>query len=150
MTLPKPPFEGSCLCGAVQVLITEPPLLTVACHCRDCQKMSASGYSLATLFPSSGFSCSGELKRGGRGSGPRAHYYCKSCLSLIYTRVEGADDRINLRTSVLNDAALFEPFVELMTDDKMAWVNVPAVRSFARFPDSVDELRGLFEEYSKR
>lgn len=112
--------------------------------------MSASAYSLATLFPSNGFSCSGELIRGGLGSGARVHYYCKACMSLVYTQVAGADDRINLRTSVLNEAALFEPFVELMTDDKMPWANVPAVHSFAGFPASLDEFRALLEEYSKR
>ncbi|MEM1199163.1 MAG: GFA family protein [Pseudomonadota bacterium] len=149
MALPEPPFEGSCLCGAVKVRITEPPLLTMACHCHDCQKMSASAYSLGTLFPSSGFCCSGELIRGGRGSGARTHYYCKSCLSLVYTQVEGADDRINLRTSMLNEAALFEPFVELMTDEKMPWADVPVVHSFNRFPTSADELKSLLEEYAK-
>ncbi|MEM8685758.1 MAG: GFA family protein [Pseudomonadota bacterium] len=149
MTLPKPPFEGSCLCGAVQVRITEPPLLSMACHCRDCQKMSASAYALAIVFPSSGFSCSGELITGGLGSGPRAHYYCKACLSLVYTQIEGADDRINLRTSVLNDAALFEPFVELMTDEKVPWAHVPVVHSFPRFPASADEFKALLEAYSK-
>ena len=150
MALPEPPFDGSCLCGAVKVRITEPPLLTLTCHCRDCQKMSASAYSLGTLFPSSGFSCTGELIRGGLGSGARTHYYCKACLGLIYTKIEGADDRITLRTSVLNEAELFEPFVELMTDEKMPWVNVPAAYSFKRFPTSVDELKALLEEYAKR
>ncbi len=150
MTLPKPPFKGSCLCGSVQVRITEAPLLTLACHCRDCQKMSASAYSLATLFPSRGFSCSGDLIRGGLGCGARVHYYCKACLSLVYTQVEGADDRINLRTSVLDDAALFSPFVELMTDEKVPWAQVPAVHSFDRFPASIDEFKALLDEYSKR
>ena len=150
MARPQPPFEGSCLCGAVQVRVTAPPLLTMACHCRDCQKLSASAYSLTTMFPASGFSCTGDLIRGGLGSGGRDHRFCKSCLSFVLTRIAGANHRINLRTSMLDQAALFEPFVELMTDDKLPWVQVPAVHSFPRYPTSADDLQALLDAYAKR
>lgn len=146
----KPPFEGSCLCGSVQVRATASPLLTLACHCRDCQKLSASAYSLTTMFPSDSFSCTGALITGGLGSQGRTHYFCKSCLNFVYSQIGGADQRINLRTSVLNEAASFEPFIELMTDQKMPWANVPAVHSFSQFPESLDALQALMSEYSKR
>lgn len=150
MVLPKPSLKGACLCGSMQVVATASPLLTLACHCRDCQKLSASAYSLTTMFPSDGFSCTGEMIKGGRGSSGRAHYFCKSCLNLVFTKIEGADDRINLRTSVLNKAALFEPFVEFMTDEKMPWASVPAVHSFPQYPKSLEELQSLMDEYSER
>lgn len=147
---PKPPFEGTCLCGSVQVTATAPPLLTLACHCRDCQKLSASAYSLTTLFPSDSFSCTGELIKGGLASSGRTHYFCKSCLNFIYSQIAGADQRINLRTSVLNEAASFEPFIELMTDEKMPWADVPAVHSFPQYPESLGELQALMDAFSKR
>lgn len=150
MALPKPPFKGSCLCGSVQVGVTGPPLLTLACHCRDCQKLTASAYSLTTMFPFDSFSCTGELIIGGLGSSGPAHYYCKSCLNFIYSQIGGADQRINLRTSVLNEAATFEPFVELMTDDKIPWASVPAVHSFAQYPETFEELQALMDEYSEQ
>lgn len=150
MAIPKFPLKGSCLCGSVQVNITASPLLTFACHCRDCQKFSASAYSLTTMFPRDGFSCAGELIKGGLGSDGRTHYFCKSCLNFIYSQVAGADHRINLRTSVLDEAASFEPFVELMTDEKMPWARVPAVHSFARYPETLEELRELMDNYSER
>lgn len=150
MALPQPPFEGSCLCGAVQIRVTAPPLLTLACHCRDCQKLSASAYSLTTMFPSDHFSCTGELIKGGLCSSGRTHYFCKSCLNFVYSQIGGAEQRINLRTSVLNDAASFEPFVELMTDEKMPWSHVPVARSFSQYPASLDELQALMVGYSNQ
>ncbi|MEM9472149.1 MAG: GFA family protein [Pseudomonadota bacterium] len=150
MVLPEPPLKGACLCGAVQVTLTASPLLTFACHCRDCQKLGASAYSLTTVFPSDCFSCSGELIKGGLGSSGRTHYFCRSCLSFVFSRIEGADQRINLRTSVLSEAASLEPFVELMTDEKLPWARVPAVHSFARYPESLEELQALMDEYSER
>ncbi len=143
------PMTGSCLCGAVQVNVTGLPLLTLACHCRDCQKLTASAYSLTTMFPSAGFSCTGEVIEGGLKSKGRTHYFCKSCLNFVYSQID-AVQRVNLRTSVLNEADLLAPFVELMTDEKMPWVDLPAVHSFAQYPKSAEELQALFDAYSER
>lgn len=147
---PKPPFKGACLCGSVQVKVTAAPLLTFACHCRDCQKFSASAYSLSVMFPSDSFHCSGDLITGGLGSNGRTHYFCKSCLNFIYSQVDGAEHRINLRTSILLDAASFEPFVELVTDEKLPWATVPAINSYSHYPTSLDALQALMEAYAKR
>ena len=38
---------GGCACGAVRYELTKPPLALFACHCTDCQKMTAAAYSLA-------------------------------------------------------------------------------------------------------
>ena len=100
------------------------------------------------MFPSDGFSFTGELIKGGLGTGGRMHFFCKSCLNFIYTQIEGAEHRVNLRTSVLNDAAAFDPFIEVMTEEKMPWVNVPVVHSFARYPDSLDHLQSLMDAYA--
>ncbi|MEP1536743.1 MAG: GFA family protein [Paracoccaceae bacterium] len=146
---PQPPFTGACLCGSVQVTVTAAPLLTFACHCRDCQKFSASAYSLSVMFPSDGVHCSGELVTGGLGSNGRTHYFCKSCLNFVYSQIDGAEERMNLRTSMLNDAASFEPFVELMTGKKLPWANVPATHSFPQVPTSVGELQALMDDFAK-
>ena len=145
MALPKLPLHGACLCGSVQFIVTEPPLLTFACHCRDCQKLSASAFTLTTIVPSRGFACSGKLTRGGLGAPERSHFYCASCLNIIYSRIAGADDRINLRTSLLDEAASFAPSVELMTDEKLPWAEVPARHSYAKCPTSLAELWALMQ-----
>lgn len=100
------------------------------------------------MFPFESFSCTGDLIEGGLRSHGRTHYFCKSCLNFIYSQIGGADQRINLRTSVLSDAASFEPFAELMTDEKMPWVRVPAVHSFAQYPQTLEELQALMDQYS--
>lgn len=38
------PWTGGCRCGRVRIRITAPPMLTTACHCTDCQRMSASDH----------------------------------------------------------------------------------------------------------
>lgn len=149
MARPLPPFEGSCLCGSVQVRLRASPLLTLACHCRDCQKLCASAYSLTTMFPRDGFSCTGPLIHGGLGASGRVHSFCEACLSFVYSQIGGADQRINLRTSVLDDAAFFPPYVELMTAEKLPWVTVPVVRSYVQYPETLAEVQSLMEDYAK-
>lgn len=138
------------MCGSVQVHLTEPALLTLACHCRDCQKFTASAYSLTTMFPRDGFSYEGKVVRGGLGTGDRAHYFCASCLNFIFSEVRGAEWRINLRTTVLEDAASFPPFIELMTDEKLPWASVPVIHSFARHPASAEEVQALMDSYARQ
>ena len=43
------PLEGGCLCGATRFRVSTPPLIVNACHCRDCQKLTASAFSLTIL-----------------------------------------------------------------------------------------------------
>lgn len=148
MGLPKPPLKGSCLCGAVQVTVTAPPLLTVACHCNDCQKFTASAFSMTTMVPKDAFVSSGELITGGLGTPGRKHFYCASCLTFVYSEIEGAG-RINLRTSILDKAAEFPPFVEVMTDQKLPWAEVPVAHSFAGAPANLEELQALMRAYSE-
>ncbi|WP_119168153.1 GFA family protein [Algihabitans albus] len=150
MSAPHLPLEGSCLCGSVRVRVTAPPLLTLACHCRDCQKLCASAYSLTAMFPADAFSVTGELVVGGLRTERREHNFCAKCLNFIFTRIQGADTRVNLRASVLDDLTWFVPFVELMTEEKLSWSNVPAEHSFARFPETIEELEVLMLDYSKR
>lgn len=143
------PLIGSCMCGAVQVEVTAPPLLTLACHCRDCQKLTASAFSMTTMFPRAAFSCSGELITGALGTPGRRHYFCKSCLNFIYSDIGEDNPRINLRTSLLDQAAAFAPYVELMTDQKLPWATTTALRSFSGFPQTADELQDLLDGYAE-
>ena len=43
--------EGGCRCGQVRFRVGGAPLITMACHCTGCQRMTASAYSLSALYP---------------------------------------------------------------------------------------------------
>ena len=49
------PVEGGCMCGRVRMRISAPPVITMACHCTGCQKLSASAFSLTAMIPSAAF-----------------------------------------------------------------------------------------------
>ena len=149
MTKPNLPLAGSCRCGKVHVEITIAPIMTSACHCRGCQKMSASAFSLTAMVPAAGFSVTkGNTRRGGLGEGQLDHEFCPDCMTWMFTRIEGVDDFLNVRAALFDDTAWFTPFIETMTQEKLAWVSLPARHSFEGFPP-VEEYQALMAEYGQ-
>jgi hypothetical protein len=68
-------MAGTCRCGRVAIEISAPPLVTMACHCAGCQKMSASAFSLSVAIPSEGFRVTaGEPVIGGLRGEARHHF----------------------------------------------------------------------------
>nr|MDF0368476.1 GFA family protein [Nodosilinea sp. TSF1-S3] len=121
----------------------------MACHCTGCQQMTASAFSLSTLYPSSGFKVTqGEPVIGGL-HGATRHYFCAHCMSWLFTRPEGMDDFVNVRSTMLENAQSYRPFIETYTDEKLPWATTPAVHSFAKFPQPED-FPALLAEFAKR
>jgi hypothetical protein len=146
----KLPRRGRCRCGAVEITVTAPPLITMACHCTGCQRMSASVFSLSVAIPGEGFAVTkGEPVLGGLRQGTR-HYFCPSCMSWMFTRPEGFDAFVNLRTTMLDVTDDLAPFVETMTAEKLAWATTPARHSYPGFPpfEAYEELVAAFAEAS--
>ncbi|HEV7367878.1 GFA family protein [Arenibaculum sp.] len=129
-----PGQAGGCRCGQVRFEVGSRPLLTMACHCTGCQRMTASAYSLSTLHLSASFKVTqGEPVIGGL-RGPTRHFFCPHCMSWLFTRPEGLDDYVNVRSTMLDDARSFRPFIETYTSEALPWARTPAVHSFEKFP----------------
>ncbi len=150
--MPKPtlPMEGSCRCGQVRLKISAPPILTMACHCTGCQKMSASAFSLSAAIPSEGFEVTqGEPVIGGLHGDDAHHYHCPHCKSWMFTRPVGMDWFVNLRPTMLDDPQWFVPFIETYTSEKLPWATTPAVHSYETFPP-MEDYEGLVKEFAGR
>jgi hypothetical protein len=140
LELPALPAHGTCRCAEVQIRISAPPILTMACHCRGCQRMSASAFSLSAAIPTSGFEVvSGEPVIGGLRNPQLRHFFCPECMSWMFTRF--LPEFVNVRATMLDDVSWFTPFVETWTSTRLPWARTPAVHSYAEFP--------LMEEYPK-
>ncbi len=129
------PWEGGCMCGEIRFRVSAPPLLTMACHCTGCQKLSASAYSLTIAVPSEGFAITrGEPVVGGM-HGPHRQLFCSRCKNWMFTHPQGMDFFVNVRATMLDDHSWYAPFIEVYTSEKLPWANTSAQHSFATQPD---------------
>jgi len=143
----KLPWQGGCRCDQVRFEISLPPLLTMACHCTGCQRMSASAFSLSVAVPTAGFAVkAGEPVIGGLHGNPR-HYFCPYCLSWMFTRPEGLDF-VNVRATLLDNPRWIEPYVETYTSEKLPWSTTPAVHKYAKFPP-LEAFGTLISEFAQ-
>jgi hypothetical protein len=141
--------EGGCRCGQVRFSVAQKPFVTMACHCRGCQQMTGSAFSLSALFASEAFEVTAGEPVVGALHGPTRHYYCPHCMSWMFTRPEDAEAFVNVRATLFDDPAGLEPFMETMTSEKLAWVSTPARESFEGFPGPNDFGR-LMQAYAAR
>jgi hypothetical protein len=146
MTEQSFPWTGRCRCDQVRLSITAMPLLTMACHCKGCQRMSASAFSLSAAFPEAGFAVAqGDPVIGGLHGADR-HYFCPHCKSWMFTRPNSQTPFVNVRASMFDDTSWFAPFVEFYTSAKYPFVRTNAVHSYDRFPEA-GEMPRLIEAY---
>lgn len=141
--------DGGCRCGKVRFRITAPPLITSACHCTGCQRMTGSAFSLSAAIPSEGFAVvDGTPVVGGLHGDDIHHYFCGYCMSWIFTRAVGFDWFVNVRTTMLDDATGLDPFIETFTSEKLPWATTPATHRFAQFP-AMEDYGELTAQYAK-
>lgn len=115
--------------------VTLPPIITMACHCSGCQRMSASAFSLSILVPSSGFEVvEGEPVIGGL-HGATRHHHCPHCMSWLFTRPEGLDEMVNVRATMLDDHLWVAPHVETCVSEGFSWAKTGAPHSFPNIPE---------------
>ncbi len=144
----KLPWAGGCRCGQLRFEITKPPMISGACHCSGCQKMTGSAFSLTLTVPSDGFEVvAGEPVIGGLRGPVSHHHHCPHCLSWVFTRAEGFDWFVNVRATMLDEPKWFEPFIELWTSEGLSWARTGAPHSFETSP-GLEDFQSLMQAYS--
>lgn len=144
----KLPWDGGCLCGDVRFRVTAAPLMTMACHCRGCQKLTASAFSLSIAIPAEGFTVTkGQTTLGGL-HGPHRQNYCPRCKSWLSTNPHGMDAFVNVRATMLDNNGWVVPFIETGTVEKIGWATTPASRSYPQFPQ-MDDFPTLIQAFQR-
>ena len=118
-------LKGCCACGKVEYKITDKPLFTQACHCRDCKKSTGSSFVIHTMVFENDLLVEGEVSSTelptGSGKGYRA-YFCVNCGVYLYCKYNVSPGRVAVRTSTLNDP--ITPQAHIYVKDKDPWINI--------------------------
>ena len=141
------PIEGGCMCGQVRMKVSAPPIMTMACHCTGCQKLSASAFSLTAMIPSQGFEVLHGEPQIGALHGASKYFYCPNCLNWLFTRPAGMDAFVNIRPTMFGVPTWSTPFMETFVAEKLPWAWTTARHSYPGFPPESDYGR-LMQEYA--
>jgi hypothetical protein len=137
----KIPFTGGCACGAIRYEITSDPIMTLKCHCRDCQQVTGGGFAAAIVVPRDAF----RLTRGQlcyhftasirRGKHKRG--FCRECGSRL-TGAEfepGESPYVGVLAGSLDDPSWFQPQMDIFVSDAQPWDEMdPKIPKFEQYP----------------
>jgi hypothetical protein len=134
------------MCGESRMRVSVAPIITMACHCTGCQKMSSSAFSLTAMVPAAGF----EMVRGspqvGAMHGASQYMYCPRCLNWLYTAPDSSPF-INVRSTMFDVPLWSTPFIESYVSEKLPWATTAARYGFEKYPPP-SEYGRLMTEYA--
>jgi len=132
------PIEGSCQCGGVKIRLLAAPQMVVACHCRECQKLSTSAFSLTAMVKASDVEFEGELKdwqRAADSGNVAAAKFCTECGNRIYHYNPAQPDMLKLKPTYFTDLSFIQPTAHAWISEKQDWFQIPAgVKTFEKQP----------------
>ncbi len=126
---------GKCLCGAISYETSADPVMTAACHCKNCQRQAGSALSIIVGYPKGSVQISGEPKTyHDKGESGLAvdRKFCDNCGSPLFTDAASAPDLIFIKAGTFDDVSWLEPGVHFWTKSAQPWVefgDIPQVEA---------------------
>ena len=105
-------YAGGCACGAIRYEISDEPIFSNDCQCRDCQRKSGTGTDPTS--PSEQGESEGQ-RRGhalGHGWRQRQHKtrgFCPTCGSPVYLTFSANPNLFTIHAASLDDPGRYEP-----------------------------------------
>ena len=128
---------GGCLCRKVRYVCKDYPLMTGACHCRDCQLNTGSAFATLLIFLKDSIAVSGGTVRvyqhlGDSGQLVRRSF-CANCGSPFMVQYDVTPDFRVIMGGTLDKPETIKPEWNIYTDSKQGWVEISdKLRSFER------------------
>ena len=99
---------GGCQCGDVRYEISGDPLALYICHCRECQKQSASAFGMSLQVKRAGFRITrGEARSWSRSTDSRGRlkcFFCPRCGSRIWHESDPPLDTVTIKAGSLDQS----------------------------------------------
>lgn len=132
------PLSGGCQCGAVRYAVAAEPVAVYVCHCRECQKQSASAFGISVELPMGVL----RLEQGEIGTWTRAAdsgrllecMFCTRCGSRLWHASAGLGT-ISVKGGSLDRPPDLSSAIHIWTSRKLAGVIIPeGCRQFPEEP----------------
>jgi hypothetical protein len=120
----KLPQAGGCQCGAIRYEITQEPQLVYTCHCKECQRLTGSAFSMGIVVPEGAFRLSGieprQLQRVADSGRVNTRLVCPDCGSGVCGPPR--EGMVRARAGTLDDTSWLRPTRHIWTRSKQPWV----------------------------
>lgn len=138
-------IAGGRQCGAVRYTLMRGPHAVYACHCRECQKQSASAFALSIPIAADDLAIEGELaaceRLAASGSTTRC-WFCRKCSVRLYHQSARAPGRPTVKAGTLDDTSELSSVAHLWTSRKQPWVILnPTIPAFETQPEDLAAWR---------
>ena len=129
-------LAGGCQCGAARYEIAGAPVALYVCHCRECQKQSASAFGISVIVKRADFRLTGgEVKVWSRrtdSGGTLACAFCPACGSRLWHEGVPPTDAISVKGGSLDRPPDLRSACHIWTARRLPGVVIP--RTARRFP----------------
>jgi hypothetical protein len=134
------PLSGGCQCGRVRYEITGPVRRLFVCHCRECQKQSASAFAISAMFRSADMRhLTGEVRQWSRRTDQGwtlVSFFCPVCGSRVWDGDKDHEEEICIKGGSLDEPLDLTDAVHIWTCRKLGGVIIPeAARQYAKEPE---------------
>jgi hypothetical protein len=140
------PFTGGCACGAIRYQCEAEPLLTLNCHCRDCQRASGTAFAAIIRVLAAAFT----VRKGapkfytvtGDSGNKVSRGFCSACGSPLFSRLSGMPDVVGVRVGSLDDPSRYRPTMDIFVTRAQPWDSMnPELPKFPGYPKAVGPER---------
>jgi hypothetical protein len=120
------PITGHCLCSGVTYSVDAAPVWQGVCYCANCQRQTASAFSLIVGVPSGALALEGDtlasFKTASEGyQSTTQRWFCSACGSPMFSTIESLPDVAFLKAGTIDDLSWFEPTAEIWTGSAQPW-----------------------------
>jgi hypothetical protein len=137
-------LEGGCSCGAIRYRMTDAPIITHCCHCKDCQRQTGSAFVINALIEADRVETQGDepivVTMPTDSGRPHDISRCSKCQTALWSTYGGRKFMRFLRVGSLDDPSAIEPDLHIFTRSKLPWVGLPpGARAFEVYYDMQKE-----------
>ena len=142
---PPLPWEGGCQCGAVRYRVVARPVSLYCCHCRECQRQSASAFGMSLrVAPAAieiGWDALALFVRDPGAPSETPGWFCGACgVRLIHGARD--DEAVSLKAGTLDDTSWLWPAAHIFTARAQPWLGLPTGTLDAAHDPPSDEAIG--------
>jgi hypothetical protein len=122
-------MKASCQCGKLTADVADgAEAMTIACHCRDCQRRTGSPFGTIAYFPAGAVRVSGEALEFTRPTDAGNHFttgFCPECGSTIYAKASRMPEITGVPVGAFADPSFAPPIRSVYEQSKHGWMALP-------------------------